>query len=56
MAVLKRSGVDLYYELSGEAGPLVTLINGYTRPGSDFRMLAKKLVDAGFRVLAFDNL
>lgn len=55
MAVLKRKDVNLHYEVIGETGAWATLINGYTRPGSDFRMFAKKLVNAGFRALIFDN-
>ena len=55
MAVLKRKAVNLNYEVVGDSGPWVSLINGYTRPGTDFRMLAKHLANAGFQVLYFDN-
>ena len=55
MAVLKRKAVNLNYEVTGESGPWVSLINGYTRPGSDFRMLARHIANAGFQVLTFDN-
>ncbi|MFK7824662.1 MAG: alpha/beta fold hydrolase [Oligoflexales bacterium] len=55
MAILKREAVNLNYDVTGGSGPWVSLINGYTRPGSDFRMLAKHIANAGFRVLTFDN-
>lgn len=49
-------GAEINYEVWGEGDrPWVTLINGHTRPLNDFRMLGKKLVAGGFRVLAFDN-
>ena len=55
MAVLKRKAVNLNYEVTGEDGPWVSLINGYTRPGTDFRMMARNIANSGFRVLTFDN-
>ncbi|MEZ4744216.1 MAG: alpha/beta hydrolase [Bdellovibrionota bacterium] len=55
MAYLDGSGVHLYYESYGTHGPWVTLVNGHTRTSSDFRLMAKKLIEGGFRVLTFDN-
>lgn len=55
MAMLKRPGAELHYEIWGEGGDWVTLVNGHTRPLNDFRMLGRHLVDGGFRVLALDN-
>ena len=55
MSYLKQPGASVYYELWGENGPWVTLLNGHTRTLSDFKSLAKKLNEAGFRVILLDN-
>lgn len=51
----KDERVKIFYKQLGNRGPWITLINGYTRSCADFNQFAKKLVDAGFRVLIFDN-
>lgn len=38
-----------------ENAPLVTLVNGYARTHTDFRILSKRLVSEGYRVLTLDN-
>jgi len=45
----------VFYLVQGETGAWVTLINGHARSHVDFRTLAKKLVDLGYRVLMIDN-
>lgn len=55
MPVVVRVGATVHFEIWGESGPWVTLINGHLRPLTDFRMLGQRLVKAGFRVLALDN-
>lgn len=55
MAELVRHGVTLHYEVWGDSGSWVTLINGHTRPLNDFRLMGRFLVERGFRVLAMDN-
>lgn len=56
MSTLAVPGAVINYEFWGEGNNgWVTLINGHTRPLNDFRMLGKKLVESGFKVLAFDN-
>lgn len=50
-----RTNARINYEVWGDRGPWVTLVNGHTRPLNDFRMLGKSLVEQGFRVLALDN-
>lgn len=52
---LKLHSVSIYYELVGESGPFVTLVNGHTRSSTDFRMFSRFLVDRKYRVLIFDN-
>lgn len=55
MAFLQRASAKIYYTSWGEHGEWITLLNGFMRSSSDFTMLAKGLVKAGFRVLALDN-
>ncbi len=55
MAFLQRAGAEIYYTSWGEHGEWITLLNGFMRSSSDFTLLAKGLVKAGFRVLALDN-
>lgn len=45
----------IYYETAGTEGPWITLINGHTRPLSDFKSMTRYLVERGNRVLSFDN-
>lgn len=56
MPFLERSEeVRIYFETAGESGHWVTLVNGYTRPLSDFKAMARYLAERGFRVLTFDT-
>lgn len=56
MNTLKRDGAVLYYELLGDLSEnLVTLVNGHTRSSTDFRLMARGLVESGFSVLLLDN-
>ena len=52
---LSRPGAELNYEVWGDDGQWVTLINGHTRSLSDFRLFGRYLVERGWRVLALDN-
>jgi len=56
MSEIHRPGAVINYEVSGapRLGTIV-LVNGYTRPLTDFRMMSKALVAAGWRVAALDN-
>ena len=55
MPQIQRDGAVLNYEICGESGPWVTLINGHTRPLNDFRMMSKYLAARGLRCLLLDN-
>lgn len=55
MEYLKVKGAEICYQVVGESSRWITLINGHTRGKSDFKFLAKKLTDLGFKVLTFDN-
>ncbi len=56
MPILETIGAKLHYETHGEGGHWVTLINGHTRSSTDFKMMARILVDSGlFTVLLLDN-
>jgi len=47
--------IKIYYETAGTEGPWITLINGHTRPLSDFKSMTRYLVERGNRILSFDN-
>lgn len=55
MPKLTHNDAVLNFETWGEHGPWLTLLNGYTRPYNDFRMMARHLQEHGLRVLALDN-
>ena len=55
MSQLDRPTATIHYEVWGEAGNWVTLVNGHTRPLNDFRMLGRHLAGQGYQVLALDN-
>jgi len=44
----------IFHEVTGESGPWITLINGHTRPLSDFKSMSRYLSERGWRVLSFD--
>lgn len=46
---------EIYHLTVENQGPWVTLINGHARTHLDFKILSKKLADAGFSVLLLDN-
>lgn len=55
MAFFDNSNVRIHYETYGRNGSWVVLINGYTRPCSDFKQFARFLEKNSYRVLLFDN-
>lgn len=56
MTTIIRDSAELYYEeVNPSSSKVVTLVNGHTRSGSDFRMMARILGENGFRVLCPDN-
>ncbi len=55
MPFFDNSYATIHYEIYGDQGSLVILVNGYTRPCRDFRQLATFLSKQGYRVLIFDN-
>jgi len=55
VAWLDRKHAEIYYELHKVQGECITLVNGYTRSGSDFRLLAKDLNAKGYSCLFLDN-
>ncbi len=56
MPFLDRPGATIFFETSGSPEcPVVTLINGHTRTSSDFKMMARSLVERGLKVLVLDN-
>lgn len=52
---MEVEGGILSYEIVGKSGEWITLINGYSRGKGDFKFLAQKLSNLGYRVLIFDN-
>jgi len=55
MPYIQRESAKINFEVWGEQGEWVTLVNGHTRPLNDFRMLGNHLVSKGLRCLALDN-
>lgn len=55
MPVKNIRGVDLAYEILGDAGPLVVVTPGGRRGGGSERELGLLLVEAGYRVLLHDR-
>jgi len=55
MAFFDNSYANIHYEIYGDTGSSIILVNGYTRPCRDFRQLATFLSKQGYRVLIFDN-
>ncbi|HEX2544014.1 MAG TPA: alpha/beta hydrolase [Ramlibacter sp.] len=55
MPVQNIRGVDIHYEVRGEAGPWVALVTGGRRGFAEFLPLAQKLAGKGFRVLLHDR-
>jgi 3-oxoadipate enol-lactonase len=56
MTTINRDGAEIYFEEVNPTGQrVVTLVNGHTRSSSDFRMMARILGEAGFRVVSLDN-
>ncbi len=55
MPYLERDNAKIYYEVWGDSGPWVTLVNGHTRTMRDFRAMGYYLNERGWRALAIDN-
>lgn len=55
MPFLSRPNARLYYETFGSTGDWITLLNGFSRPWTDFRGMVRHLTERNFRVLALDN-
>jgi pimeloyl-ACP methyl ester carboxylesterase len=55
MPVQNIRGVQIHYEVTGDAGPWVALVTGGRRGFAEFRSLARKIADRGFRVLLHDR-
>lgn len=55
MPIAQVRGVNLRYEIVGDAGPFVTLITGGRRGYDEFVPLAHKVAEKGFRVLLHDR-
>ena len=53
--MIVRPGASINFEVWGDEGPWITLVNGHLRPLTDFKMLGQRLVREGFRVVALDN-
>ena len=55
MPKISRTQCELHYEIFGENGPWITLVNGHTRSHKDFRNMVKILTKKNFRCLTLDN-
>lgn len=55
MPTIETPGAIINFEVIGDEGSWVTLINGHTRSSNDFRMMARIFSEAGLRVLSLDN-
>jgi pimeloyl-ACP methyl ester carboxylesterase len=55
MATANIRGVNLFYQVIGDAGPWVALINGGRRAHLELVPLAKKIAAEGFRVVLHDR-
>ena len=55
MPVAKIRGVNIRYQILGEQGPWVALITGGRHPHDEFVPLAKRIADAGYRVVLHDR-
>jgi pimeloyl-ACP methyl ester carboxylesterase len=55
MPVAKVRGVNIFYQVIGDRGPWVALITGGRRGHDEFVPLAKRIADAGYRVVLHDR-
>ena len=60
MSFMKTKNATIAFDIwesdeGSESAPWISLINGHTRSRHDFRLIAKHLVNAGFRVVSLDN-
>ena len=56
MPTMTRPGATINYDIYGSmTEKVVTLVNGHTRSSTDFRMMARVLLDAGFSTILIDN-
>lgn len=55
MPTISRPTAEIHYDVIGETGPFITFVNGHTRSSSDFRAMARRCQEAGFRSILIDN-
>jgi pimeloyl-ACP methyl ester carboxylesterase len=55
VAYFTKKNAKIFYELYGDGENWITLINGYTRPSSDFKLLGSFLAGEQKKVFCFDN-
>ncbi|MDD9952023.1 MAG: alpha/beta hydrolase [Zetaproteobacteria bacterium] len=56
MTTLALHNSQLFYQTSGSPqDPALVLVNGHGRTSKDFKVFGRKLTDAGFFVITFDN-
>src|SRR5215813_351044 len=55
MPMVKVNGVDLNYRLEGEGAETIVLVNGLADDLESWVEQKRDLLDAGYRVLRFDN-
>ena len=55
MIIAHLNGVELNYEVHGNAGPWVALMPGGRRGLDEIRSLAQRIAAAGYRVLTQDR-
>jgi pimeloyl-ACP methyl ester carboxylesterase len=55
MPTANIGGINIVYEIVGTSGPVIALMPGGRRGGSEMKPLAEKIAAAGFRVLIHDR-
>lgn len=55
MAYFTKKNAKIFYDVYGEGEDWITLVNGYTRPSSDFKLMSSFLATQGKKILCFDN-
>lgn len=54
MAIIKINNVEIYYELTGESGEVLTILNGIMMSSESWTEVKKDYTRAGYRVLNVD--
>ncbi len=54
MATMMINDVELYYELTGESGEVLTILNGIMMSSESWTEVKKDYINAGYRVLTMD--